>query len=201
MIMAGKLIYALALLGTGALLGLSACGSESPQDAPGSQTPGSETEPGHLTAPGQRASAGNTPEGAMEDVAGSIELSLKIGDKQLDTMSYAIVGAGFSKSGNLDISHSSKVSGIVGGIPFGTNYSLTMNGKGVGTAPLDCAGSTSFDLKDVGPLPVSIQITCKEPAVEPPTPTPAPVPPFAVFTLACALAALGVAAQRRAARA
>jgi hypothetical protein len=48
---------------------------------------------------------------------------------------------------------------------------------------------------------VSIQINCKEPAVvEPPTPTPAPVPPFAVFALACALAALGIAAQRRTAK-
>jgi len=197
MIMAHKLDYALVLVGTGAWLGLAACGSEAPQDAHGFETRDTDTEPGHLRAPGQRANAGDTPRGTDEDAAGSIELSLKIGDKQLDSMTYAIVGAGYSKSGSLDISHSSKVTGIVGGIPFGSNYSLTMNGKGVGEAPLDCSGSTSFDLLDVGPLPVSIQITCKEPVVEPPRPAPAPVPPFAVFTLACALAALGIAAQRR----
>jgi hypothetical protein len=200
MIMAHKLIHALALLGTCALLGLTACGSEAPQDA--SETAQTET-PGTLATPRRPASAGSTPEAAAEETSGSIALSLKLGDKQLDSMSYAIVGGGYSTSGSLDLSNSSKVSGVVGGIPFGKNYALTMNGKGVGPTPLDCSGSTSFDLNDVGPLPVSIQITCKEPSTDepPPPPTPAPVPPFAVFTLACALAALGIAAQRRMAKA
>jgi len=201
MIMAHELTHALALLGTCMLLGLSACGSEAPPAASIGEMPGSEAAPGRIAAPGQRSSAGAPQGAAQEENVGSIALSLKIGDKQLDAMGYAIVGSGFSTSGSLDVSHSSKVSGIVGGIPFGTNFALTMSGKGVGPAPLDCAGSTSFDMQDVGPLPVSIQITCKEPTVvEPPAPTPAPVPPLAVFTLACALAALGIAAQRRTAR-
>jgi hypothetical protein len=197
MIMAHKFIHALALLGS---LGLSACGSEAPQPTPSSETPVSDHTPGQIVAPSQRPSAGSPPDSvAAEETAGSIDLSLKLGDQQLDSMSYAIVGAGFSKSGNLDVSHSSKVSGVVGGIPFGTNYALTMNGKGMGPTPLDCSGSASFDLNAVGPLPVSIQITCREPAVV--EPTPAPVPPFLVFTLACVLAGLGIAAQRRPVRA
>lgn len=185
--MAHKLIYDLTLLGTCALLGLSACGSEAP--APGG------------AAPGQGPHADGSPGSASEERAGSIELSLKVGNQQLDTMNYAIVGSGFANAGKLDVSHSSKVSGIVGGIPFGNNYALTMNGKGVAEHPLACSGATSFDLNDVGPVPVTIQITCKEPEItEPPPPTgptPAPVPPFAVLTLACLLAALGVAVQRR----
>ncbi|HEY0467127.1 MAG TPA: hypothetical protein VGC79_23160, partial [Polyangiaceae bacterium] len=116
--------------------------------------------------------------------------------------SYAIVGSGFATASSFYVSHSSKVSGIVGGIPFGTNYALTMSGRGAGAHPLACSGATSFDLNNVGPLPVSIQITCKEPEItEPPLgPTPAPVPPFAVLTLACLLAALGAALQRRTAK-
>ena len=181
------------LLGIGCLLGLSACGSEAPQAASDSEVAAGQTP----TSGDSRPLASAPP--AVEETAGSIELALKLGDKQLDTINYAVVGGGFATSGSLDISHSSKVSGIVGGIPFGNNYSLTMTGKGVGEAPLDCSGSSSFDLHDVGPLSVSIQITCKEPAVVV-EPTPVPVPPFAVLTLACLLAGLGFAAQRRMAR-
>jgi hypothetical protein len=201
MIMAHELTQALARLGTCALLGFTAaCGSEAPVAPSANGTPSAALTPGQLTAPDHPATQGSAPE--AEGAVGSIALSLKLGDKQLDSMNYAIVGSGFSTSGSLDVSHSSKVTGVIGGIPFGTNYALTMNGHGVGSAPLACSGSASFDLKDVGPLPVNIQITCKEPAVvEPPTaPTPAPVPPLAVFALACALGALGIAAQRRAAR-
>lgn len=200
MTMAHKLSLVLALLGTCALLGVSACGSEAPAGSSSSGKPSNELSPGDGVVPNHTALTGSQPDDT-EGAVGSIALSLKLGDKQLDSMNYAIVGSGFSKSGSLDVSHSSKVSGIVGGIPFGSNYALTMNGKGVGDAPLDCSGSTSFDLNNVGPLSVSIQITCKEPAVvvEPP-PTPAPVPPFAIITLACALAAVGVLAQRRPAR-
>ncbi|HEY3252347.1 MAG TPA: hypothetical protein VGJ91_00280 [Polyangiaceae bacterium] len=195
--MAHHSLHELALIGLCCLLGLSACGSEAPQAAPGSEVAAGET-PTIGSDPGRNA-PGVAPV-AVEQTAGSIELALKLGDKKLDAISYAIVGSGFATSGTLDISKSSKVSGIVGGIPFGRNYALTMTGKGVGDAPLDCSGSTSFDLQDVGPLPVSIQITCKEPAVTEPPPAPVPVPPLAVFSLACLLAAMGVAAQRRAAR-
>ncbi|MEI9938683.1 MAG: hypothetical protein WDO69_15805 [Pseudomonadota bacterium] len=191
--MAHKFIHSLALLATCALLGLSACGSEAPQAA-------SESEAGAGQAAAGQSSATSGPSDSVqvEDKAGSIALSLEVGGKKLDSMNYAVVGSGFSTSGSLDVSHSSKVSGVVGGIPFGSNYALTMNGKGAGEAPLDCSGSTSFDLNSVGPLPVTIAITCKEPdvIVEPP-PTPVPVPPFAVFALACMLAAMGVAARRQ----
>jgi len=199
MIMAHEFTHNLALLGACALLGLSACGSEAPTGAlPGEAAAGGEAAPEQV--PNAEAPADSV---ALEGRSGSIELSLTLGGgKQLASLNYAIVGAGYAKSGSFDVSHSSKVSGIVGGIPFGNNYALTMTGQGVGEAPLDCSGSTSFDLSAVGPLPVTIQITCKEPEVSepPPTPTPAPVPPFAVISLACLLAALGVATQRRAAR-
>jgi hypothetical protein len=191
MIMAQQRCHAFAVLGTCALVALAtltACGSEAPQAAPDRSTPG------HFTAPSAPANT-STSAAPEEEHVGSIALSLNVGGKQLDSMSYAIVGDGFSKSGSLDVSHSSKVSGIVGGIPFGNDYSLTLTGKGVGAAPLDCSGSTSFALSSVGPVPVAIQITCKELGTSPPPA--APVPPFAIFTLACALAALGVLAQRR----
>lgn len=196
MIMAHKLTQALALIGTCALLGLSACGSETPEATPASEAPSNTVAPGHLAPPKRPSTPGSeTP----EETAGSIALSLQLGAQKLDSMSYAIVGNGFSKSGNLDVSQSSKVSGVVGGIPFGSNYSLTMTGKGAGSVPMDCTGSTSFNLKDTRPLPVNIDITCKEPAVVEP-PVPAPVPPFAVLALACVLGALGIAVQRRTAQ-
>jgi hypothetical protein len=171
-----------ALLGSCALLSLSACGSD-PQRAE-SGKPG-DSDP---------AAGGSS----VAENVGSIELGLQLGGAQLDSMSYTIVGSGFTTSGSLDVSHSSKVSGLIGGIPFGSNYALTMSGKGASSTPLDCSGSASFNLNSVGPEPVTIPITCKEPEVAPPIP--APVPPLAVFSLACLLAVLGFAAQRRTAR-
>ena len=127
MIMAHEFTHNLALLGTCALLGLSACGSEAPTGAlPGEAAAGSEAAP---EVPNAEAPVDGV---AVEGRAGSIELSLTLGGKQLASLNYAIVGAGYAKSGSFDVSHSSKVSGIVGGIPFGNNYALTMTGQGVG---------------------------------------------------------------------
>jgi len=162
------------------LLGLSACGSEAPSAAP-------DASRVTTLAPG-----------AGEERVGSVELSLQIGSSRLDSVSYTILGSGVVKSGSLDVSNSTRVSGVVGGIPFGKNYSLSMSGKAGGKAALDCSGSASFDVNGVGPTTVPIQIDCREPevAMTPPAATPAPIPPFAVFLFACLLAGLGVVLQR-----
>ena len=184
MIMDQRFTRDLLFVGICSLIGLGACGSEGPQGASNGDSPATS-----LPAAGDPH---------VEDRAGSVELALNVADTQLDSISYTIVGSGFTTTGNLDVSHSTRVSGLVGGIPFGTNYALTMTGKGAGTTPLTCSGSASFDVLSVGPLPVTIPISCKELPVS--EPIPAPVPLSAVLTLACALAALGVVAQRRATR-
>ena len=172
------------LLAACALLALPACGSEAPGAGPG----------------GINSTAADGP-GVDEGSLGSIELALQLGSARIDSMSYAIVGTGVVMNGSLDVSNSTRVSGVIGGIPFGKNYSLTMNGKGAGKVPNDCSGSASFDVKVVGPTPVPILINCRESqAVVNTTPTPAPVPPFAVLVFAGLLAGLGVALQRRTAR-
>jgi len=168
-----------------ALLSVSGCGSEAPQ-ANGSD--------------GRASSAAATR--TSEESVGSIELSLQAGDARLDAMNYAIVGgSGFVSSGSLDVSNSTRVSGVIGGIPFGKNYALTVNGKAQGQAPLDCAGSASFDLNAVGPTPVPILINCRGAQVAvTPAAMPAPVPPVAIFAFGCLLAVLGAALQRRSAQ-
>ena len=150
----------------------------------------------HPTPTGGGATAPSA--GASEERVGSVELSLQLGSSRLDSVSYTILGSGVVKSGSLDISNSTKVTGLVGGIPFGKNYSLSMSGKATGQTPLDCSGSASFDVNGVGPTTVPIQIDCREPevATTPPGATPAPIPPFAVLLFACLLAGLGVALQR-----
>jgi len=184
MIMDQRFSRDLLLVGICPLIGLGACGSEGPQGVSNSDSP-----PTSLPAAGDPH---------VEDRAGSVELALNVADTQLDSMNYTIVGSGFTTTGNLDVSHSTRVSGLIGGIPFGTNYALTMTGKGVGAMPLTCSGSASFDVLGVGPLPVTIPISCKKPTLT--EPIPAPVPLSAILTLACGLAALGVLAQRRGAR-
>ncbi len=81
--MAQHFVHGLALVGVCSLLGLSACGSEAPEAAPVAES-----------ASGQAATAGALPgRPVAEETAGSLELSLELGDKQqLDSMNYAVVG-------------------------------------------------------------------------------------------------------------
>ena len=56
----------------------------------------------------------------------SIGLQVGVG-VTLNTVTYTITGpAGFSRTGSIDVSHSSTVSAVISGIPFGTGYQIAL---------------------------------------------------------------------------
>ncbi|HEY3252982.1 MAG TPA: metallophosphoesterase, partial [Polyangiaceae bacterium] len=92
---------------------------------------------------------------------GSLELTLASG-ATLTSVSYTIIGpASFSKTGSLDVSKSSTISGLIGGIPAGTGYSITLSASAV-DASATCGGSATFDVTAGQKTTVSVAVTCKE---------------------------------------
>src|SRR5262245_6877810 len=63
-------------------------------------------------------------EAANEEETGSVGLSLRVGDVTIDSVTYVITGNGFSKTGSIDVSKSSKISATIAGIPAGNGYSV-----------------------------------------------------------------------------
>jgi phospholipase C len=103
-----------------------------------------------------------------EDV-GSIGLQLQVGTGvTLNTLSYTITGPGsFSRMGTIDVSNSTTISAIIGGIPFGSGYMISVSGKSLeGTAT--CGGSATFNVTSAATTQVAIHVTC---GVQPPTGT------------------------------
>jgi len=80
----------------------------------------------------------------------------------LDTIVYTIIGpASFSKSGSFDVSQSNKIGALIGPLPVGAGYSITLSANSVqGTS--SCSGSAPFDVLAHETTPVAIALTCHE---------------------------------------
>ena len=91
---------------------------------------------------------------------GSLGLTLSSG-ATLTSVSYTIVGpASFSKTGSIDVSNSTTVSGLIGGIPAGSGYAITLSAS-TADVSLTCGGSATFDITARQTTPVSVAVTCK----------------------------------------
>lgn len=82
----------------------------------------------------------------------------------LNTVSYTITGpSGFTKTGTIDVSNSTKITALISSLPAGKGYSITLSGdavSGVGS----CSGSGSFDIVARQTTQVTIKVTCHETA-------------------------------------
>src|SRR5688572_12538795 len=79
------------------------------------------------------------------DERGSLGVSLQVAPGvTLSSVTYAIVGNGFSKSGNIDVSGAAAVSATIGGIPAGYGYTLALTATS--TEGTTFSGSASFDV-------------------------------------------------------
>lgn len=101
--------------------------------------------------------------GAAADNASSVALSLDLASGvTINSASYTITGPnGFTKSGTIDLSQSASFSAVIGGIPAGTGYSVTL-----GTTSTDgstsCAGSATFDVVARMTAAVTVHLSCHE---------------------------------------
>jgi hypothetical protein len=112
--------------------------------------------------------AGNDGGKASDNLGtGSIKLVLAGGDATFATFSYSITGPfGFSKTGSLDVSASSTLSGVIGGLPVGGGFSISLSGTSL-DGDTQCAGSASFSVAAHGTTPVTIALDCHPPPSQP----------------------------------
>ena len=107
----------------------------------------------------------NTPNGAPNagssagDV-GSVQLALQAAPGvTVNTFSYAITGPK-SYSGSIDVSSSSTVSTVIGGIAIGSGYSLTLTGTSTDGQTNCSGGSATFSVAAHATTSVSVAIDC-----------------------------------------
>ena len=93
---------------------------------------------------------------------GSLGLTLASG-VTLTQVSYTIIGpASFSKTGTFNVGQSSTISGLIGGIPAGSGYAITLSAT-TADSSLACGGSATFNVTAGQTTPVSVALICKEP--------------------------------------
>jgi hypothetical protein len=105
------------------------------------------------------------PNGSTDEPAGTIGLSLQAGPGfVLHTVSYKITGpSGFVKTGTIDVSNSTKITALIGSLPPGKGFSITLSADAVGGVG-SCTGSASFDIEARKTTPVTVKVTCHEAA-------------------------------------
>jgi 5'-nucleotidase len=94
---------------------------------------------------------------------GALALQLASGVK-LNSASYSVTGpGGFTKSGAIDVSQSTKLATTIGGLPAGAGYSVTLSAISAdgGTS---CSGSASFTVTARQTSAVTVAVACKEPS-------------------------------------
>ena len=108
---------------------------------------------GCATEPGDAAQPENT---------GEIGLDLRLAPGlTLDSVSYTITGpVGFSRTGAIDVSGSTTVSAVIGRIPFGAGYQLTMRGASPDGSAV-CMGTSTFDIDSPTTKAVPLHLTCE----------------------------------------
>jgi hypothetical protein len=140
--------------------------------------------------------------GASSDEApvGSVTLELDVAGAHLATAGYTIIGPKLSITGSFDVSQSTRISGIVAGLPFGTGYVVTLTAQSSDKPVLNCSGSAAFAVSSSALVPVTVPVACRAEKDAPLDAVAAPIPPLAPALLFLVLLGLGTGLHWRAAR-
>jgi hypothetical protein len=93
--------------------------------------------------------------------AGSVGIII-VASESINAFSYTITGpAGFSQSGTFNVAASSELSAVVGGLPPGTGFSISVTGASSDGAT--CSGSAPFSVTAGTTTTVTLGVDCKLP--------------------------------------
>jgi hypothetical protein len=100
-----------------------------------------------------------------ETATGSIELALRLANGHtVDSASYTITGPrGFTKTAALDVSRSNGISALIGGLPAGSGYSISISAASSAGSDA-CSGTASFDVIAGSTQGVTVYLACREAA-------------------------------------
>jgi hypothetical protein len=93
----------------------------------------------------------------------SVEMNLDLAPGiTINNATYTITGpGGFSRSGTLDVSQSTKLSALIAGLPAGSGFTITISAISTDGAAT-CAGSATFNVVAHTISQVSVHLTCHE---------------------------------------
>jgi len=98
------------------------------------------------------------------DATGSVGLELVTGGVTIAQIGYTIVGPkGYRASDSIDAQNSTTISSLIGGIPAGAGYTITLSTIDVFNPAIICSGSAAFDIVAGMTSSAQVHITCKVP--------------------------------------
>jgi hypothetical protein len=170
----------LALLALVAVLGgVTACASDP-----------SSPEPGGAQGPAADQSA----------TSGSLSLALTLpGGLNFQQFTYAITGPNYTKADSIDVSKSHTVSVVVGNLPAGYGYSVTLAGASADPVA-SCTGAAAFVVTAGAQTSVPVDVVCHVKSSQP-VAAAVPIPGSSSVALGFVLLAIGGVAVRRRTRA
>lgn len=134
----------------GACPGLTACSSPSAFSLSGGPTSNAD--------PTQPATGDTGTVGVALQVAPGITI---------DSVSYGLTGPnGFSQSGTIDVTMSPTVSALLGGIPAGSGYGITLNGVSTDGSTTCSGASALFAVSSNQTTSVPVAVACSGPTPE-----------------------------------
>jgi hypothetical protein len=95
--------------------------------------------------------------------AGQLQVALQLSNgATVSSASYVITGpGGFTKSGSLNVANSASISGVIGGLPAGSGYSISLTATSTDGAT-SCGGSASFSVTAGGTTTVTVHLSCHQ---------------------------------------
>jgi len=108
-------------------------------------------------ASGPLAGCSSEPVGSRAESIGSLGVHLDVAPGvTLNSVTYSITGNGFTKTGTIDTSGSTDISGTIGGIPAGSGYTVTLSATSVEGD--DFTGSAKFNVTAGGSSSVTVHL-------------------------------------------
>ena len=106
---------------------------------------------------------GSAPRTEDTNTSGSLALTLDAASgTTLSTVAYAISGPNaFSLNGTIDVSHSTTISSVIGPLPTGSGFNITLTSTST-NGTTSCGGSASFAVVAHTVTPVAVHLTCHE---------------------------------------
>lgn len=95
-----------------------------------------------------------------EEIAGDVTLELRAAPGvNLATVSYDVSGNGFHKTGTVNVAHSTRISVVIGGIPAGNGYTITLTATDT-SGNISCAGTATFNVTAGMTTIANVHLTC-----------------------------------------
>ncbi len=103
-----------------------------------------------------------SPSTANSAGLGSVDIAVAQGGVTLTTVAYTINGPnGFSSTGTINVAASSSISAVIGGLPAGNGYTITLSATGT-DGSTTCGGSGTFNVTAGAVAAVAVTLDCHQ---------------------------------------